>query len=81
MDDAKTRAMGESGSIDMGRRRRADSFLYNASKDGIFEPIDYAVIDRAALVPEYTHEYGVRTIVWSNNIGYSTETYDEKSTR
>jgi putative spermidine/putrescine transport system substrate-binding protein len=79
VDDAKTRAQGESGASTWDVVDVVDSFLYNASKDGIFEPIDYAVVDRDALVPEYTHDYGVGTIVWSNNIGYSTEAYDEES--
>jgi putative spermidine/putrescine transport system substrate-binding protein len=79
VDDAKTRAMGESGASTWDVVDVTDSFLYNASQDDIFEPIDYGVIDRAALIPEYTHDYGVGTIVWSNNIGYNTETYDAET--
>lgn len=75
VDDAKTRAMGESGAPTWDVVDVTDSFLYNASQDGIFEPIDYNVVDRSALIPEYTHDYGVGTIVWSNNIGYNTEVY------
>jgi putative spermidine/putrescine transport system substrate-binding protein len=75
VDDAKTRAMGESGQPTWDVVDVTDSFLYNASQDGIFEPIDYKVVDRAALIPEYTHEFGVGTIVWSNNIGYNTEVF------
>ena len=79
VDDAKTRAMGESGASTWDVVDVTDSFLYNASQDGIFEPIDYNVVDRAALIPEYTHDYGVGTIVWSNNLGYNTETYDAET--
>jgi putative spermidine/putrescine transport system substrate-binding protein len=64
VDDAKIRAMAESG-----------AFLYPAAEDGLFEPIDYSVVDREALVPEYTHDFGVGSIVWSYNIGYNTEAY------
>lgn len=79
VDDAKIRAMAESGAPTWDVVDVSDSFLYPAAEDGLFEPIDYSIVDREALVPEYTHDFGVGSIVWSYNIGYNTEVYPEEN--
>lgn len=50
-------------------------FLSNASKEGIFEPIDYSVVDTTGFVLEGVHPYGVGIYVSSRNIGYSTNAF------
>jgi putative spermidine/putrescine transport system substrate-binding protein len=67
--------MAESGAPTWDVVDVSDSFLYPGAEDGLFDPIDYSVVDREALVPEYTHDFGVGSIVWSYNIGYNTEVF------
>ncbi len=75
VNNTKTRAMAESGNPTWDVVDVTDTFLYNAAKDVLFEPIDYTVVNRSLLAPEYIHEFGVGTIVWSYNIGYNTEVF------
>jgi len=49
--------------------------LLHGVEEGIFEPIDYTAIDRAALLPSAIHEYGVGLMTYSIVLGHSTEAF------
>jgi putative spermidine/putrescine transport system substrate-binding protein len=77
VDFAKYRAMLQAGAPTWDVVDITIDFLYSASKDGVFEKIDPAVVDLKRIDPRYVTEYGVGDIVWSYNLGYSLTTYSE----
>jgi putative spermidine/putrescine transport system substrate-binding protein len=75
VNNAKFRAMIESGAPDWDVVDVTGSFLEAGAKDGLFEKIDHKLANTAALDPRYVHEYGVGCIVWSSNLAYNTTVF------
>ena len=72
---AKLRTMVQSGHPVWTVADITIEFLYNASKDGLFEKIDPKLVHLDRIKPEYRHEYGAGDIVWSYNIAYTTTAF------
>jgi putative spermidine/putrescine transport system substrate-binding protein len=75
VNNAKFRAMIESGSSSWDVVDVTGGFLEAGAKDGLFERIDNKLANTSVLDPRYVHEYGVGCIVWSNNLAYNTTTF------
>jgi putative spermidine/putrescine transport system substrate-binding protein len=75
VNNAKFRAMIESGSPSWDVVDVTGGFLEAGAKDGLFEKIDNKLANTGVLDPQYVHEYGVGCIVWSNNLAYNTTTF------
>lgn len=77
MNNARLRTMIESGSPEWDVVDVTIEFLYDASQDGMFEPIDRDAVNLDRVASKYVHEYGVGCIVWSYNIAYNTDAFRE----
>jgi putative spermidine/putrescine transport system substrate-binding protein len=74
-DFAKVKAMVDTGNIEWDVVDVEDRMLRRGVKEGIFEKLDYSVIDRTDLLPQAVHEYGVGIEFWGGGLCYSTEKY------
>ncbi len=75
MNDAKFRAMIQSGAPDWDVADVTIDFLYAGTGDNLFEKIDTKLVDTSRVSPQFVNEYGIGCIVWSYNPGYSTDAY------
>jgi putative spermidine/putrescine transport system substrate-binding protein len=73
MDEAKVRTMVQYGKPDWDVCDVTDTFLFNGQQ--LFEKVDYKVVDRSAVRPEYAAERGVGSCVWSYNVAYNTKAF------
>lgn len=77
MDEAKFRAMVESGDSVWDVGDITHEFLFNGIKNNLFEKLDLTKINVARVDERYRNDYGIGDIVWSYNIGYSTKTFKD----
>ena len=67
MNDAKFRAMIQSGAPDWDVADITIDFLYAGIKDNLFEKIDTKLVDTSRISPQFVNDYGIGCIVWSYN--------------
>ena len=77
MNDAKFRAMIQSGAPDWDVADITIDFLYAGIKDNLFEKIDTKLVDTSHISPQFVNDYGIGCIVWSYNLGHRTDAYAE----
>ncbi len=75
MNNAKFRAMIDSGAPDWDVADVTIDFLYAGIGDKLFEKIDTSIVHTDRISPQFVNDYGVGCIVWSYNLGYSTKTF------
>jgi putative spermidine/putrescine transport system substrate-binding protein len=75
MNEAKLRTMVQGGHPDWNVCDVTDAFLFNGITNKLFEPVDYAVVDKSQVLPQYVNDYGVGDCVWSYNVAYNTKTF------
>jgi len=74
-DFAKMKAMVDTGNIEWDIVDIEDRMLYRGMKAGLFEPLDFSVIDKTKLISDAVHSHAVGLEIWAGAIGYSTEKY------
>jgi putative spermidine/putrescine transport system substrate-binding protein len=79
VDYAKLRIMVQNGNPTWDVVDVEGSFFAIGVREGLFEKIDRSVIDVSTLTDEFVHDNGVGAIVWSYNLGYSLDTYNEQN--
>jgi putative spermidine/putrescine transport system substrate-binding protein len=75
MNEARLRTIVAGGKPEWDVCDVTDTFLFNGAVNGLFERIDYQVVDRKILAPSYAKEFGVGNCVWSYNVCYSTKAF------
>ena len=63
-DFAKMKAMVDTGNIEWDVVDIEDRMLHKGMKEGLFEPLDYTVIDKTDLLPESVHSHAVGIEFW-----------------
>jgi putative spermidine/putrescine transport system substrate-binding protein len=71
MDYGKLKAQVESGNVTWDVCDVQGPVAYQLAKDGMLEPIDFGVVDKAQLDPRFTFEYGVGAYVSNYVLGYN----------
>mgnify|MGYP005839368205 FL=1 len=74
-DFAKMKAMVDSGNIEWDVVDIEDRMLRRGLRAGIFEPLDYKVIDKTDILPEMVHQYAVGIEFWAGVIAYSKKKF------
>ncbi|MBI3457864.1 MAG: ABC transporter substrate-binding protein [Candidatus Rokubacteria bacterium] len=74
-DMAKIKAMVQSGKIEWDVANVNTLEVYRGAREGLWESIDYSVIDRTVTGPAPALEHGVPFIGFSIGLGYSTKKY------
>jgi len=74
-DFAKMKAMVDTGNIEWDVVDIEDRMLHKGMKEGLFEPLDYTVIDKTNLLPEAVHSHAVGIELWGGVLAYNTEKY------
>ena len=74
-DFAKMKAMVDTGNIEWDIVDIEDRMLYRGMKAGLFERLDYSVIDKTKLIPSGVHSHAVGLEIWAGVIGYNSEKY------
>src|SRR6266581_5490402 len=75
----RLKAMHDSATVTVDVLALETRHMLVAGRAGLLEPIDYAVVNRNALLPEAANEYGIGFEVWGNVIGYSKKKYPGES--
>lgn len=70
-DYGKLKAMVDSGNVSWDVVDVEGDFGVAAAKQGLLEPIDFSIVDRANLDPRFTSEYYVGSFYYSFVIGYN----------
>lgn len=74
-DFAKVKAMVDTGNIEWDVVDIEDRMLTRGMKEGLFEPLDYSVIDKTDLLPEAVHSHAVGIEFWAGVLAYSKKKY------
>jgi len=74
-DTAKMKAMVDTGNVEWDVVDIEDRMLLRGVKLGLFEPLDYTIIDTKDVYPDLVHPYGVGIEYWAGIIAYSKEKY------
>ncbi|SIT37333.1 Extracellular solute-binding protein family 1 [Paraburkholderia ribeironis] len=74
-DYGKLKAMVESGNVQWDVVDVEGDFAYAALRDGLVEPIDYSVVNKAQLDPRFTSPGAVGSFYYSFVLGYNKATY------
>ena len=74
-DFAKMKAMVDTGNIEWDVVDIEDRMLHKGMKEGLFEPLDYTVIDKTDLLPQSVHSHAVGIEFWGGVLAYNTEKY------
>ena len=74
-DFAKMKAMVDSGNIEWDVVDVEDRDLRRGMRAGLFEPLDYNIIDKKDLIPEMVTPYGVGIEYWAGILAYSKKKY------
>ena len=72
-DYGKLKAMVESGNVDWDVVDVEYDFAIAAAKMGLLEPIDFSVVDRAAIDPRFVTDNAVGSFYYSFVIGYNKD--------
>lgn len=71
-DYGKFKAMVESNDVKWDVVDVEGDFAYKAAKDGLLEPLDFTVIDKTHLDPDFVFNYGVGSFIYSFVNAYNT---------
>ena len=74
-DFAKMKAMVDTGNIEWDVVDVEDRMFRRGLKEGLFEKLDFSVIDKTDILPGASHDYGVGLEFWGGALAYSTEKY------
>ncbi len=74
-DFAKMKAMVDTGNIEWDVVDIEDRMLYRGMKEGLYEPLDYTVIDKTNLLPGAVHSHAVGIELWGGVLAYNSEKY------
>jgi len=74
-DFAKMKAMVDTGNIEWDVVDIEDRMLHRGMNEGLFEPLDYSVIDKTDLLPGAIHSHAVGLELWAGVIGYNSKKY------
>jgi putative spermidine/putrescine transport system substrate-binding protein len=77
-DYGKFKAMVESGNVTWDVVDVEGSFAYNAAAEGLLEPLDFTVIDKKDLDPNFVFDQGVGSVAWSWVLGYNKDALGDK---
>jgi putative spermidine/putrescine transport system substrate-binding protein len=77
IDDAKLRAMVESGQMDWDVVDITHSTIYTEIKDSLLEKLDLSKIHSDRINKRFKNDYGVADSGWSYSIAYSTKAFKE----
>lgn len=75
MSEAKVRTMVAAGNPEWNVCDVTDTFLFNGAAHGLFEKIDYSIVQKSKVPAIYATEYGIGNCVWSYNVCYSTHAF------
>lgn len=70
-DYGKFKAMVESGNVSWDVVDVEGSFAYKAAEEGLLEPLDFSVIEKGQIDPNFLFDYGVGSLTWSWVLGYN----------
>lgn len=70
-DTAKMKAMVDSGNIEWDVVDVEDRMFLRGVKMGLFDPLDYTIIDKKDIYPDVVHPYGVGIEYWAGIIAYN----------
>jgi putative spermidine/putrescine transport system substrate-binding protein len=76
---AKIKAQVTSGNIEWDLVTAEHKWLIRGAKEGLFEPLDYSVIDTKDFLPDSIHEYGVFSEGYSHPIVYNTKKFSAQN--
>lgn len=74
-DYGKLKAMVESGKPAWAVVDVESDFAVKAGKDGLLEPLDFSIIDKAKLDPRFVTPYSVGSFYYSFVLGYNKDQY------
>src|SRR5437899_1710231 len=74
-DYGKFKAMVESGNVTWDVVDVEGDFAYKAAKDGLLEPIDFSVVNKAQLDPRFVSNNAVGSFYYSFVLGYNKNAY------
>lgn len=74
-DFAKMKAMVDTGNIEWDIVDVEDRMFRRGLKEGMFEKLDFSVIDKTDLLPGAVHDYGVGIEFWAGAMAFNTEKY------
>ncbi|PYM57945.1 MAG: ABC transporter substrate-binding protein [Candidatus Rokuibacteriota bacterium] len=74
-DMAKIKAMVQSGKLEWDVANVNTLEVWRGVKEGLWEPIDYGIVDRSVVGPAKEYEYGVPFIGIATGLIYSTKKY------
>lgn len=72
-DYGKFKAMVESGNVIWDVVDVEGDFAYQAAEDGLLEELDFSIIDKSELDPDFVFDYGVGSFAYSFVNAYNTE--------
>lgn len=75
IDYAKLKAMVQSGRVEWDVAEPEDQDLFRGMDEGLFEPLDFKVINTQGLDKEFVYSHGVKGILFSANIVYNTKAF------
>jgi putative spermidine/putrescine transport system substrate-binding protein len=76
---AKMKAQVTSGNIEWDVVDSEKKWLIRGAKEGLFEPLDYSVIDTKELLPGSVDPHGVASYSYAHPIVYNTKKYTEQN--
>ncbi|MCK4820961.1 ABC transporter substrate-binding protein [bacterium] len=74
-DFAKVKAMVDTGNIEWDVVDVEDAMFRRGLQEGLFEKLDYSIIDKKDLLPGAVHDYAVGIEFWAGGLCYNTEKY------
>ncbi|WP_085315449.1 ABC transporter substrate-binding protein [Derxia lacustris] len=80
-DYGKFKAMVESGNVAWDVVDVEGDFAARAARDGLLEPIDYAVVPRDGLDPRFSSQYAVGSFYYSFVLGFNKDAYKSATPR
>jgi putative spermidine/putrescine transport system substrate-binding protein len=76
VNEAKIRSMvSAGGDPDWNVIDVTDTFLFNGAAQNLFEKLDFNIVQKSIVAPQYVTEYGVGTCAWSYNVAYSPKAF------
>jgi putative spermidine/putrescine transport system substrate-binding protein len=78
-DYGKFKAMVESGNVTWDVVDVEGSFAYKAAAEGLLEPLDFSVIDKTNLDPNFVFDHGVGSLTWSWVLAYNKTSLGDKT--
>jgi putative spermidine/putrescine transport system substrate-binding protein len=74
-DYAKVKSMVETGNVQWDVITCDPDFIPRGGSQGLLEEIDYSIVDKTGIDPNYISQYGVGAYTWATVIGYNTDIY------